>query len=93
MFNTTLEEQIFEVPESFLAVLPADYPTADHDLRVGAEPRRQRRGDPGDPGGVYIKALIQGSITLFDVDHADRLPRRFSLARSATPARSRSPAP
>ena len=27
MFNTTLEEQVFEVPESFLYVLPDDYPT------------------------------------------------------------------
>ena len=27
MFNTTLREQVFKVPESFLDVLPNDYPT------------------------------------------------------------------
>ena len=73
MLNTTLKEQVFDVPESFLAVLPADFPTTIKIFRS----RPTLTGDAQDPnfpapghpldGEVYFFLIVQGSISLFDV--------------------------
>ncbi|HET6548786.1 MAG TPA: calcium-binding protein, partial [Solirubrobacter sp.] len=66
VFNTTLEDQTFDVPESFLAVLPEDYPTQIEVFESAPNLAGTAKADPSDTGGFYVKALIQGSITLFD---------------------------
>ena len=66
VFNTTLEQQTFAVPESFLAVLPADYPTEIRIFESAPNLEGNAEATPSDTGGAYIKALVQGQITLFN---------------------------
>ena len=68
MINTTFKEQTFDVPEEFLSVLPADFPTRLTIFRS----HPNLTGDTQDPNGqldgeAYVFILVQGSITLFDV--------------------------
>ncbi len=62
--NTTLREQVFQIPQSFLALLPADAPTTVTVYAAAPENRRQRARERG--AGVLRLANIQGSIILFD---------------------------
>ena len=66
VFNTTLEQQVFDVPESFLAVLPAGFPTQIVLFESVPNLAGDAEETPQDPGAFYLKALIQGEITLFN---------------------------
>ena len=66
VFNTTLEQQVFAVPESFLAVLPAGFPTQIVLFESVPNLAGDAEETPQDPGAFYLKALIQGEITLFN---------------------------
>ena len=66
MLNTTMREQIFEVPEEFWPFLP---PGADTTLTIfdnAPNPDGSRQTAAGADPSIYITATIQGSITLFD---------------------------
>jgi len=67
MFNTTLVEQVFDVPSMFRDLLPTTSPT--HYVIFKNQPNLDGSAalNPGGAGEIYIKAKIQGSITLFDV--------------------------
>ena len=67
MINTTLAEQVFEVPESFLAVLPSDFPPQLKIFESAPSIDGEAEADPDSDGSVYFAALIAGSINLFDV--------------------------
>ena len=73
MLNTTLKEQVFDVPESFLAVLPADFPTQITIFRsrptLAGDAQDPNFPAPGHPldGEVYFFLIVQGSISLFNV--------------------------
>jgi hypothetical protein len=62
--NTTLREQVFQIPRSFLDLLPDDAPTTVTVYAAAPEINGSKRVD-ADPE-IYISANIQGSITLFD---------------------------
>ena len=63
--NTTMREQVFQIPQSFLDLLPEGTPTQ---ITVYAA-APDLNGDPPPAGavGIYVSASIQGSIKLFDV--------------------------
>ena len=67
MFNTTLQQQDFDVPAMFRDLLPTTSPT--HYTIFKNQPNLSGTGplNPGGAGEIYIKAKVQGSITLFDV--------------------------
>ena len=73
VFNTTLIQQDFDVPSMFRDLLPTTSPT--HYTIFASQPNLDGTAelvtnpDPYDTanGEIYIKAKIQGSITLFDV--------------------------
>ena len=67
MFNTTLEEQVFQVPEAFRNVLPDDYPTEIKIFESAPSIDGTTEEDPTSDGGIYLSALIAGSVKLFDV--------------------------
>ena len=81
MFNTTLEEQVFEVPEAFRNVLPDDYPTEIKIFESAPSIDGTTEEDPTSDGGIYLSALIAGSVKLFDTSRW--------RASSRSPARSR----
>ena len=62
--NTTLREQVFQIPRSFLDLLPDDAPSTVTVYAAAPEINGSKRVD-ADPE-IYISANIQGSITLFD---------------------------
>ena len=62
--NTTLREQVFEIPQSFLDLLPDDAPTTVTVYAAAPEIDGSKR--EGVPPEFYISANIQGSIKLFD---------------------------
>ena len=66
VFNTTLEDQTFAVPESFLVGPAGRLPVADQVFESAPNLAGNAKLVPGDTGGLYLKALIQGSMTLFD---------------------------
>jgi hypothetical protein len=61
--NTTLREQVFEIPQSFLDLLPDDAPTTVTVHAAAPEIDGSKRNVPPE---IYVSANIQGSITLFD---------------------------
>ncbi|MBN1192791.1 MAG: hypothetical protein JXA36_03745, partial [Coriobacteriia bacterium] len=67
MFNTTRAEQVFEVPESFLNVLPDSFPTMlrIYQSRPALDGISQDVNAPAN-GEIYVSALIEGTIRLFD---------------------------
>ena len=63
MLNTTLREQVFEIPQSFLTLLPADSPSTV--TVFAAAPNIDGSKSASGPN-FYISANIQGSIKLYD---------------------------
>src|SRR4029079_19410045 len=63
MLNTTMREQTYPVPESFLSVLPADYPTTItiYDSRPSLDGSAE--ADPNADPAIYVAALVSGTIT------------------------------
>ena len=96
MFNTTSQEQVFEVPESFRDVLPARLPAAAS--RSSSRRRRSTASEEADPTndrrGLRLGADL-GLDHALQHDHADRLlllqrrrqrqPRRRSASRAPCP--------
>jgi hypothetical protein len=66
MLNTTMRDQIFEIPDSFLPLLPPGAPTTIeiYDNAPGLDGMRSTPA--GQDRNIYVTANIQGSITLFD---------------------------
>ena len=62
--NTTLREQVFEIPQSFLDLLPDDAPTTVTVYASAPEIDGSKREDAAPE--FYVSANIQGSIILFD---------------------------
>ena len=66
MLNTTFREQVFEIPDAFLALLPDGSPTTIEIFDNAPDLQGNRQTEPGVSPSIYITAMIQGSITLFD---------------------------
>ena len=66
MLNTTLREQTFTIPDSFLALLPDDAATTVEIYDSAPAIDGTRSSEPGVNPSIYISANILGSITLFD---------------------------
>src|SRR5262249_26235414 len=62
--NTTLREQTFQIPQSFIALMPADAPTSITVYAAAPAIDGSKRDNVAPE--FYIAANIQGSITLFD---------------------------
>ncbi|MBK8118783.1 MAG: hypothetical protein IPK39_05835 [Sulfuritalea sp.] len=62
--NTTLREQVFQIPRSFLDLLPDDAPSTVTVFAAAPEINGTKRVNAAPE--IYISANIQGSITLFD---------------------------
>ena len=73
VFNSTLEEQVFQVPESFLSVLPAGYPTQITIFESAPNLAGDAEEMPASDGGAYLSALVEGSDHAVQRDHARRL--------------------
>ncbi|MDX6411752.1 MAG: large repetitive protein, partial [Gaiellaceae bacterium] len=69
MLNTTRQEQTFVVPQEFLSVLPAGFPTSIKIFKSAPGLDGQSEADPthNPNGAIYISALIQGTVTLGNV--------------------------
>ena len=75
MFNTTLRDQTFKIPDAFLPLLHPGEPT---EITIyGSAPGLdgQRRSDAPAGGEVYVKATIQAQLTIGGVLDAQRLHR------------------
>jgi hypothetical protein len=66
MVNTTMREQVFEVPEEFWPFLPPGAPTTLEIYDNAPNLDGSRATDAGADPNIYVTAVIQGSITLFD---------------------------
>ena len=66
MFNTTLEDQTFDIPESFYPLLDPGDPTTLEIFasRPGLDGQRDANGDPR--GEVYVVATIQAELSILD---------------------------
>ncbi|MBT8144808.1 MAG: hypothetical protein KJO55_08905, partial [Gammaproteobacteria bacterium] len=64
--NTTLREQVFNVPQSFQALLPDDAPTVVTIYDNAPEIDGARATETGVSPSIYVSASIEGAITLFD---------------------------
>ncbi|MCK4537152.1 MAG: hypothetical protein KAT93_09065, partial [Desulfuromonadales bacterium] len=64
--NTTLREQVFEIPDSFLALMPDDAATVVTIFDAAPAIDGSRSSEAGVDPAIYISANIQGSIVLFD---------------------------
>ncbi|KKN36718.1 hypothetical protein LCGC14_0770810, partial [marine sediment metagenome] len=82
-FNTTLAEQRFTVPSSFLELLPPDA-SANVIITAGVPSPGDPTAAPAAPS-VYFLAFLKGSVTLFD---AVTLNGSLTLAVSITPVYS-----
>ena len=66
MLNTTFREQVFEIPDAFLPLLPEGAPTTVEIYDNAPDLTGDRSTAAGIDPSIYITANIQGSITLFD---------------------------
>ncbi|HEX6131015.1 MAG TPA: hypothetical protein VF044_04745, partial [Actinomycetota bacterium] len=64
MLNTTRTELVFDVPESFLDVLPTGFPTQIKIFKSAPALDGRSELNPSAGGAFYVSALIEGSITL-----------------------------
>ncbi len=92
MFNTTLQDQVFQIPDAFLPLLQARRSDLDHDLRLRA--RADRRTQPAGP--ARRRGLRLGPDQRPDHDRRRNHPQRLRAdpgRRGDAPACScRSPA-
>ncbi len=67
MFNTTLQDQVFQIPDDFLPLLHPGDPTTITIFKSapGVDGQRNPNAPPG--GEVYVSATVQAQITIGDV--------------------------
>ena len=75
MFNTTMQDVVFEIPDSFLAVLDGDelpgFTKAESDQPAtftifSGAPSMKGERDPNAEAEVYITAIIKAELTIAD---------------------------
>jgi hypothetical protein len=87
MMNTTMREQVFEVPEEFWPFMPPGAPTSIEVFDNAPNLDGSRQTAPGADPNIYITANIQGSITLFNaITLSGYIGFTASTARSASRA-------